>query len=127
MALFIMMVVFEWGVYAVVVSKIVFSASTCILNSHSLREEVGYVQEQRKTFVIPAAAAVLMGGAAFLVHLLFKLFVGTQIATVVALLVAVAVYGVSLILLGGLTEAELKEVPKGAKLVSLCKKLHLLR
>ena len=68
-----------------------------------------------------------MGGAAFLVHLLFKLFVGTQIATVVALLVAVAVYGVSLILLGGLTEAELKEVPKGAKLVSLCKKLHLLR
>ncbi len=126
-ALFIMMVVFEWGVYAVVVSKIVFSASTCILNSHSLREEVGYVQEQRKTFVIPAAAAVLMGGAALLVHLLFELFVGTQIATVVALLVAVAVYGVSLILLGGLTEAELREVPKGTKLVSLCKKLHLLR
>ena len=116
-ALFIMMVV----------SKIVFSASTCILNSHSLREEVGYVQEQRKTFVIPAAAAVLMGGAALLVHLLFELFVGTQIATVVALLVAVAVYGVSLILLGGLTEAELREVPKGTKLVSLCKKLHLLR
>ena len=126
-ALFIMMVVFEWGVYAVVVSKIVFSASTCILNSHSLREEVGYVQEQRIDIRIAAAAAVLMGGAALLVHLLFELFVGTQIATVVALLVAVAVYGVSLILLGGLTEAELREVPKGTKLVSLCKKLHLLR
>ena len=109
------------------VSKIVFSASTCILNSHSLREEVGYVQEQRKTFLIPTAAAVLMGRAALLAHLLFNLFAGTQIATVVALIVATAVYGVALILLGGLTEAELREVPKGTKLIALCKKLHLLR
>ena len=31
-ALFIMMVVFKWGIYAVVVSKIVFSACTCISN-----------------------------------------------------------------------------------------------
>ena len=126
-ALFIMMVVFEWGVYAVVLSKIVFSATTCILNSHSLREEVGYVQEQKKTFIIPAAASILMGIAALLVHLLFELFVGTQIATIVALLAAVAVYGVALILFGGLTESELREIPKGTKLISVCKKLHLLR
>ena len=126
-ALFIMMVVFQWGVYAVVISKIVFSGATCILNAHSLREEVGYVQEQKRTFLIPIAASVLMGISALLAHLLFDLFAGTQIATVVALIVATAVYGVALILFGGLTEAELREVPKGTKLIALCRKLHLLR
>ena len=39
-SLFLMMVVFKWGIYAVVLSKIVFSLSTCILNAHALREDV---------------------------------------------------------------------------------------
>ncbi|MGN0392761.1 MAG: polysaccharide biosynthesis protein, partial [Bariatricus sp.] len=43
-SLFIMMVVFKWGLYAVIVSKIVFSLSMCIMNSHDIREACGYVQ-----------------------------------------------------------------------------------
>ena len=77
-ALFIMMVVFEWGVYAVVVSKIVFSASTCILNSHSLREEVGYVQEQQQDLRDPGRRPSVLDGQArrSLAHLLFELVRG---------------------------------------------------
>lgn len=81
-----------------------FSLSTCILNAHALREQIGYVQEQKKTFVIPAIASIIMGIVTLVVHLLFELFVGTRIATVIALCVAVAVYGVALVLLGGVTE-----------------------
>lgn len=105
-SLFLMMVVFKWGIYAVVLSKIVFSLSTCILNAHALRERIGYVQEQKKTFVIPAIASIIMGIVTLVVHLLFELFVGTRIATVIALCVAVAVYGVALVLLGGVTEKD---------------------
>ena len=36
-------------------SKIVFAGALCILNAHALRERISYVQEQRQTFVIPAA------------------------------------------------------------------------
>ena len=126
-ALFIMMVVFKWGIYAVVVSKIVFSACTCILNSHSLRDEVGYVQEQKKTFVIPGIAALIMGIVAKVVHLLFELFAGTQIATLIALPIAAIAYGTALILLGGVTEAELKTVPKGRVFISFFKKIHVLK
>ena len=126
-ALFIMMVVFKWGIYAVVVSKIVFSACTCILNSHSLRDEVGYVQEQKKTFVIPGISALIMGIVAKVVHLLFELFAGTQIATLIALPIAAIAYGTALILLGGVTEAELKTVPKGRVLISFFKKIHVLK
>lgn len=126
-ALFLMMVVFKWGIYAVVLSKIVFSVSTCILNAHALRDKIGYVQEQRKTFIIPAIAAVIMGVATKVVHLLFELFVGTQVATLIALVVAVAVYGIALVLLGGVTESELRQMPKGTALVKICYKVRLFR
>lgn len=126
-SLFVMLVVFQWGIYAVVLGRIVFSGSTCILNAHALRVHSGYVQEQKKTFIIPVIAAVIMGIAAKLVHLLFELFAGTQIAVLVALPVAVAVYGISLVLLGGVSEAELYDMPKGALLVKICRRIHLFQ
>lgn len=126
-SLFIMMVVFKWGIYAVVISKIIFAASASMLNSHALRQKVGYVQEQKKTFGIPLLASAIMGIAAFVVHFLLELILGDKIATVIAMLVAVAVYGVGLILLGGITEAEMKEMPKGAMLAKVCRKLHLYK
>lgn len=124
-SLFIMMVVFKWGIYAVIISKIVFSASICILNAHALREHLGYVQEQRKTFVIPVIASVVMGIIAMMVHLLFELFTNGAVATLITLPVAVAVYGAVLVLLGGVTESELSQMPKGTLLVKLCKKAKL--
>lgn len=126
-SLFLMLVIFEWNIYAVVISKIVFSGALCILNAHALRERIGYVQEQKRTFVIPTVAAIIMGIITLLVHLLFELFLGEKIATVLAIPIAVIVYGVSLVLLGGVTEEEMWDMPKGAKLVAVCKKLHLIR
>lgn len=126
-SLFVMLVVFRWGIYAVVLGRIVFSMSTCILNAHALRERVGYVQEQKKTFVIPAIAAIIMGIVTLVVHLLFELFISTQIATIIALPIAVIVYAVVLILLGGITEAEMYDMPKGPLLVKVCRKVRLFR
>ncbi len=126
-ALFVMMVAFRWGIYAVIISKIVFSASVCILNAHALREHLGYVQEQRKTFMIPVIASVIMGALAFLLHLVLELFINIQIATLLTLPVAVAVYGAALVLLGGVTESELEQMPKGRLLIKICRKVKLFR
>ena len=43
------------------------------------------------------------------------------------MIAAVAVYGISLVGLGGITEEELLAAPKGATLVTVCRKLHLIR
>ena len=126
-SLILMMVIFKWNIYAVVLSKIVFSGAICILNAHSLRERVGYVQEKKRTFVIPAIASAIMAVVTIVIHLLFELFAGESIATIIALLVAVVTYGASLVLLGGVTEEEMLEMPKGTTLISLCRKLHLIR
>lgn len=126
-ALFIMLVVFKWGIYSIPISKIVFSASICILNAHDLREACGYVQEQKFTFVIPAIASVIMSIIALIVHLLCVLFIGEMAAAVIAVIVAVVVYGISLVGLGGVSEEEILSAPKGATLVTICRKLHLIR
>lgn len=126
-ALLIMMVVFKWGIYSVVISKIVFSGAICILNAHDLRESVGYVQERKRAFIIPTIASVIMGVIALLVHLIFTLFLGSTAATLFAIFAAMISYGVSLLLLGGLSEEELLAVPKGATIVSLLRKIHLIK
>lgn len=126
-ALLIMLVAFRWNIYSIVLSKIIFAASICILNAHDLREACGYVQERRRTFTIPAIASVVMGVMALITHLLCELFIGDKIATVAALLMAVIVYVIALLALGGINEEELKAFPKGTLLVKVFKKLHLLK
>ncbi|MCF2682835.1 putative polysaccharide biosynthesis protein [Faecalicatena contorta] len=126
-SLFLMLVVLKWNIYAVVLSKIVFSGAICILNAHALRERIGYVQEKKKTFIIPTIASAIMGVIAIVVHLLFELFAGSYIATILAVIAAVITYAVFIILLGGITEEELLDMPKGAFLVTLCRKLHLIK
>ena len=68
-----------------------------------------------------------MGVIAIVVHLLFELFAGPYIATIVAVIAAVITYAVFIILLGGITEEELLDMPKGASLVTLFRKLHLIK
>ncbi len=126
-ALVVMMVVFQWNIYAVVMSKTIFALVNTILNDHTLRMQVGYVQETRRTFVLPAIASAIMGVVALVVHLIFQLFAGETIATVLAIFAAMIAYGVSLILIGGITETDLKEMPKGTLILSICKKLHLIQ
>ena len=125
--LFLMLVVLKWNIYAVVLSKIIFSGAICILNAKALRDRIGYVQEKKKTFLIPTLASLIMGVIAIVIHLIFELFAGPYIATIIALLAAVAAYGVSIVALGGITEEELLGMPKGAALVTVCRRLHLIR
>ncbi len=126
-SLLVMLIAFKWNIYAVVMSRTVFAATVYMLNCHALRERIGYVQERKRTFIIPTVASGIMGAVAVIVHLLFELFAGTRIATIFALLAAVPAYGIALVLLGGVTEEEIEGMPKGAALLTLCRKMHLFR
>ncbi|MDD2979222.1 MAG: polysaccharide biosynthesis protein [Hespellia sp.] len=125
-AVLIMLVIFKMNIYSIVVGNIIFSFCMCLFNGIAIYKEIGYVQEVEKTFVKPLTAAVVMGVVTYAFHLLLDIFMGGRIATVFSLLVAVMVYAVSILKLGGLTEVELLSMPKGTLLVRYCKKLHLL-
>lgn len=116
----------RWGIYAVVIANVFFSAVMCVLNARAIRKESGYKQEIKKTFVLPLVASFVMGAVAWGVQFGLAKVLPDRIATLVALVVAVAVYFVVLIKIGGVNEEELKRFPKGGLLVRIFKKVHLL-
>ena len=126
-ALFLMLVVFKWKIYALVYGNIVFSFCMCILNARALRKAAGYHQEVKKTFLIPIGAAAIMGLAIVVIWNALTLFLPDKLATVFTVVVAIAVYGVSLLKMGALSTGEIAALPKGASLARLLGKLHLIR
>jgi stage V sporulation protein B len=126
--LIILMLCFRLNIYAVVIGNMFFAFLMCVLNAYAVSKYSGYRQEVTKTFVIPAVASAIMGVVTFLVYqgsnLLLK---SNTISTVLAIVIAVIVYAVVLLLCKGLTEDEIRSFPKGATLVAIAKKLHLLK
>ena len=127
-------------IYALALAAVCYSFCMCIMNGISIRKKLGYQQEVVRTFLIPAAAALWMGAAAFLVyygiHLLFVtlglLEKGTMqwglncVCLIPAVLIAVIVYFTLVIKFGALNRDELSAMPKGRTLVRLAEKIHLL-
>ncbi len=126
-ALFFMLVICKWGVYALVAGNIVFSLCMCVLNAMKLRRTTRYRQEIEHTFAIPIIAAVIMGAVTFGVNFLIGKIAPKAITTVIAILIAFGTYGIALLKLGALTPDEIVALPKGARIYTLLQKFHLLK
>ena len=125
-ALYIMLIVFKWSIYAVVAGNIVFSLCMCILNANALKKATRYRQEINRTFLIPIKASLVMGVITFVSNFLFGFVLPKAVTTLIALFIAVVVYAVSLLKFGALTSDEIVALPKGAQIYSLLQKIHLI-
>ena len=122
------MLVFDLNVFAVIIANAFFSFVMCVLNARAISKYSGYRQEVRKTFIVPAISAAGMGIVVWLVYKLFLyLLRSNSIATIFSIVAGVCTYAVLLLLLKGLNEQEILRFPKGRTLVSIAKKMHLLR
>lgn len=125
--LVLLVMVGDLNIYAVVWANIFFAFMMCVLNSRSIAKYMRYRQEIVRTFLIPLTASGIMGVAAFGIHKgLMAAVKSNTIATLAACVAAVLIYGISLLLLKGLTEEELLSFPKGRMLVKIAKKLRLI-
>ena len=126
-ALFFMLIVFKWNIYALVGSNIVFAITMSMLNIRDIHKACGYRQEWSQSFIKPLIASVIMGVVTYVVHTVINLAYPSRfIGTVIAILVAVVVYAVCILKIGMLSDQDIKDLPKGVKVYGLCKKLHLL-
>ncbi|MFA9377524.1 MAG: oligosaccharide flippase family protein [Lachnotalea sp.] len=125
-ALFVMLTIFKWGVYAVVFANILFALLMCIMNSLAISKNFNYEQEIKYTFIIPSIAAILMGVAVFLVHFWMFKVVNNNISTLVAIGVGVICYFIFLLALKGVDREDLEHMPKGYLIANIAEKLHLL-
>ena len=123
-----LMLFFRLNIYAVVIANAFFGLVMCILNAKSLQKYSRYTQEIQKTFIIPAISSAIMGVAAYGSYQLFYSLVNNNLASlVISILIAMFTYAIVLLLLKGLSEEDIYRFPKGRLLVSIAKKLHLLK
>jgi len=115
------------GVYSLVIGNMVFPLVISALNWMTLRKETGYIQELDRTFLRIGLCTVFMSLLSFLVYRgMYFITNRNSIALCVAVLTAIPVYFVMLIMFRAVTEEELYDMPMGARLVRLAKKIRLL-
>lgn len=126
----------DFNLYALVIAAIVYSLSMCVMNQLAVRKYLKYKQEMFRTFWLPLVSAAIMGAVAWLVYQGVSLLAGfalaegsylrNLIAAGAAILVAVVVYAFCVIRFKAVTREELQTMPKGAAIVCVAQKLHLL-
>lgn len=115
------------GVYSLVVGNMIFPLIISVLNWRTLRRELGYVQELDCTFLRIGLCTVFMAVLSLLIYRgMFFITKSNAISLCVAIFLAIVIYFVMLLLFRALKEEELLDMPKGALLVRIAKKLHLL-
>lgn len=115
-------------VYALVIATVVYSGLMCILNQISVHKAIGYRQEMVKTFLLPLLASAFMAAFAWAVYEgLYLLSSSFAISVIPAIILGAVIYFILLIVMKGITEQELKNLPKGYLLVKAAKKFRLLR
>ena len=93
-----------------------------------MNQYLKYKQNYVKTYLLPLVASIFMGLAAYGVYYgLYLLIPVNAVCLVVAIGVAAIVYFVLLIIIGGITKDDLNSFPKGATLVRVATKMHLLK
>lgn len=118
----------DLDLYGIAVANTAYAGVMCFLNQRAVRKAVGYRQEIVKTFLIPALASGIMGAAAWAVYEgLLLVTKSPKISVVAAVPAGACVYFVMLLLFRGVSEADLRNLPKGYLLVKAAKKLRLLR
>ena len=123
----VLLVTTDLDLYALVIGNVTYSGLMCILNNISVVKHLDNRLEIKRTFLLPLLAAIFMGGVAFGVYELMNMILPINIIDLaVSVLFACAVYFIGVIKFGAMTEEELKSIPKGSKIVSMAKKLHLL-
>ncbi len=78
-------------------------------------------------FIKPLLAAILCAAAAYFSEQLLDVFFAQNIATILAVLIAVVVYVISLFLFKAVSRNDILQMPKGNKIVKVLEKRHLIR
>ena len=122
-----LLIVFKLNIYGVVIGDILFGATVSVLNAMSIKKYLNYRQNMFETFVKPFICAGVMGAGCFGIYKLFNSLIKINaISTIVAIIVAVVIYALMLVITKTVTEDELLSMPKGAMIVKLMKKFHMM-
>ena len=122
-------------IYSLILATAFYAIIVVAMNLYFVKKELKFKMEWRQTVGVPVISAVVMGIVAILVYKgmnwILVHVTGTFISNAIAVLVAIGfaaiTYFVVMLKVGGYTEEMLLAFPKGAILVKMARKLHLIR
>ena len=131
--LVICITVFNLGVKGVLLATILYAVTVSLLNNRSVQKYLPYKQDIRNSFLLPLAAGGIMGvivGVLYWVpaHFLeeaFSRYLVNALWTIVVVLIGMVVYVISYVLVSGKSEAELRQMPAGTRILQLLRLIHL--
>ena len=126
--------VIKLGIYSLILATAFYAIVVVIMNYRVIKKELEYKVEWKQTLGVPFLSAIIMGIVAFFAYwgmdVVFKNvmseYISNAVATLIAICIAVGVYFISMIKIGGYTEEMLLAFPKGSLLVKIARKLHLI-
>ena len=115
----------DLGIYAVVISMIVYAVVMCLLNNYSIRKYLGYRNPWKKAYLTPLLASIPMAAVAGGVYYgLYLVIHRNLISLAAALVLAVIAYFVFYMIISRPTEEELRLIPGGGILVRISRKFR---
>lgn len=126
-ALVPLLVYTELDLYALLLGTATYSFSMCLLNDLSVRKYLDFHMDFKKSFLLPALSAGIMGVVTWASYYLSRIAgLGNAISMAISVSLSVIVYFMTILGTKAITEEELSHFPKGKLLVRIGKKLHLL-
>jgi stage V sporulation protein B len=128
--------VMGWNIDGVVFAYTVFGFVVSVLNYFSIVEASNFRGSFVKTYLLPLAASLVMGMCVYIVNFLITKGLGVVIhraslvrlvAVCVSVVVGVLVYFVTALVFHAVDEMDLLDMPMGARLIRVAKRMHLLR
>lgn len=117
----------DLNIFAVIWANTFFALLMCLLNGYGIYRYLGFKQEVKKTFLIPALSAGIMGVLVYVVYMVLQMILNINaISTILSIFVGACAYFVLMLVLKGLNEEDLLSFPGGRKLISLGRKMRLL-
>jgi stage V sporulation protein B len=125
--LVLLMYGFHLNIFAVIWANTFFALLMCLLNGYGIYRYMGFHQEVKKTFLIPALSSAIMGVIVYVIYMVLQLVLKINaVSTLVSIVIGGFSYFVLMLVLKGLDSEDLLAFPGGRKLIVLGEKLHLL-
>ena len=127
--------IWDIDIVGVLFSTVAYAVTASLLNSLSIRNRIKYRADFKSTYLLPLAAAAVMGvvvGAVFWVpFILFRSVLDNRIMiaalTFVSVILGMVVYVIAYARFSRKNEAELRAMPAGKYIVKFLKVLHILK
>ena len=113
------------GVYGAAWGSVACHLVAFCIASTLLRKNIKLNLTFSKFAIKPAIATTIMGICSYFIYLVLKGIIIERLATIIAIIVAVIVYLLSVVILKIFTKEELKMMPAGDKIIKILEKLKI--